>query len=85
METKNQFPLSVQFRGHNVGDYFVDLIVEDKIILELKAVEKITKEHEAQLVNYLKATKNEVGLLLNFGPKPQIKRKIVSSNFQRGS
>lgn len=82
-ETLNQFPLSVNFRGYNVGDYFADLIVEDKIIIELKAVEQIIREHEVQLVNYLKATRKEVGLLLNFGPKPQIKRKIVSTNNRR--
>ncbi len=84
-EVLNQYPLSVDFRGHNVGDFYADLIVEDKIIIELKAVEKIIKEHEIQLVNYLKATQKEVGLLLNFGPKPQVRRKIFSNNNQRRS
>lgn len=83
--TVSQYPLSVNFREYNVGDYYADLIVENKIIIELKAVEKIIRDHEVQLVNYLKATNIEVGLLLNFGPKPQIKRKIFSVNNQRRS
>lgn len=59
-----------------VGQYFADIIVENKIIIEVKAAECIAEEHELQLINYLKSTNIEVGLLLNFGKKPEFKRKI---------
>lgn len=62
-----------------VGEYFADLCVEDKVIIELKAAENLREEHESQLVNYLRATDIEVGLLLNFGKKPQFVRKIFSN------
>jgi GxxExxY protein len=62
-----QVPLSVKFRGEVVGEFVADVLVEDSIILELKAVKALTPEHQAQLINYLKATGKEVGLLINFG------------------
>lgn len=68
--------IEVFYDGAKVGDYIADLLIEDCVIVELKAVESIALEHEAQLVNYLKATSIDVGLLLNFGPKPQVRRKI---------
>ena len=76
---ERQKNVSVLFRGQNVGDYKVDLLVEGKIIIELKAVRSIDPAHEAQLINYLKATDLEVGLLLNFGRKPQFKRFIFNN------
>ncbi|WP_337866930.1 GxxExxY protein [Ignavibacterium sp.] len=78
-----QKPISVYFKENCVGEYFADIIVEDCIILELKAAEGIIEEHEAQLLNYLKATEIEVGLLLNFGKKPQIKRQIFENKFKK--
>lgn len=72
----SQKNLKVQYFGHEVGDYYADLIVNDLVILELKAAESLCEEHEAQLINYLKATDKEVGLLLNFGKHPEFKRKI---------
>ena len=69
-------PIDVHYDGRVVGEYFADLIVENCIILEIKSVQSLAVDHEAQLLNYLKATRFEVGLLLNFGPKPQIKRKV---------
>jgi GxxExxY protein len=63
-----------------VGDYFADIIVESVVILELKVVETVAEEHELQLINYLKATDIEVGLLLNFGKKPEFKRKIFTND-----
>lgn len=63
-----------------VGDYFADIIIENFVILELKAAEAIAEEHEYQLINYLKATDKEVGLLLNFGKNPGIKRKIFTND-----
>ena len=71
-----QAPIKVYYDGLVVGEYFADLLVNDLIILELKAVEILVPAHEAQLLNYLRATHYEVGLILNFGPKAQIRRKI---------
>ena len=75
-----QHPISVYYHAIKVGDYFCDIIVDNKVIVEVKATNSILAEHEAQLLNYLKATDIEVGLLLNFGPKPQIRRKVFTNN-----
>jgi len=69
----------VFFRGKEVGDFKADLIVNQKVILELKAVNTFNPAHEAQLINYLKATNIEVGLLLNFGKKPEFKRFVYDN------
>jgi GxxExxY protein len=79
---ENQFPIKVFYSNCIVGDYFTDLIVDKKVIIELKTVETLTKDNECQLLNYLKATENEVGLLLNFGKKPEIKRKVFTNNLK---
>jgi GxxExxY protein len=71
-----QAALDVLFRGFRVGEYRADLLVPGKLIIEVKATTAITGAHEAQLLNYLKATGIRVGLLLNFGPKPQFKRPV---------
>jgi GxxExxY protein len=71
---KRQVPLKVFFRGEVVGDFRADVVVEHAVILELKAASGIDRAHEEQLLNYLRATEIEVGLLLNFGPQPQFKR-----------
>jgi GxxExxY protein len=76
--------ITVYYDQEVVGEYFADLLVADAVIVELKAVKKLLEEHEAQLLNYLKATPYEVGLLLNFGPKPEIKRKAFD-NARKGS
>ena len=70
----------VYYFGKVVGDYNADLIVEEVIAVELKAIEALTENNEHQLINYLKATNIEVGLLLNFGKKPQVKRKIFDND-----
>jgi GxxExxY protein len=75
MRADNQFPINVYYLGQQIGQYYADLIVNDLVILEIKAVKNLIDEHEAQLLNYLKATPYEVGLLLNFGPKPETKRR----------
>ncbi|MCW8805630.1 MAG: GxxExxY protein [Ignavibacteriaceae bacterium] len=72
--------IKVFYDADQVGDYFADLFVNDLIIVELKAAESICEEHEAQLLNYLKATDIEVGLLLNFGKEPQFKRKYFTND-----
>ncbi|HRQ40091.1 MAG TPA: GxxExxY protein [Chloroflexota bacterium] len=74
-----QAPIEVTYDGIVVGNYFADILVNNAVILELKAAETIAEEHEAQLLNYLKATQIDVGLLLNFGPKPQVKRKVYET------
>ncbi len=71
-----QVPIKVYFDGVIVGEYFADLVVNDIVIIELKTAEIISDAHKAQLINYLKATGKEVGLILNFGPEPQISRKV---------
>ena len=76
LEVHAQQRIKVYFRGREVGDYIADLIVNDLVILELKATSSLIEKHEVQLVNYLKATPIEVGLLLNFGNEPSFKRKI---------
>jgi len=80
--TVQQMPIKVSYKNNPVGDYFADLVVENKIIIELKAQEALAPENEAQLLNYLKATEYEIGLLLNFGKKPEIKRRIFSNNLK---
>ena len=77
---RQQVPVKVYYRNVMVGDYFADLLVDDKVIVELKCTASLTMEHECQLINYLKATGLEVGLLLNFGTKPQIRRKIYTKD-----
>ena len=73
--TQSQVPLQVMFRGQIVGDFFADIVVENKILLELKAVKNLAPEHQAQTINYLKATGIEIGLLVNFGnPKLEYRR-----------
>jgi GxxExxY protein len=71
--------IKVYYDGQEVGEYFADLLVENLVIIELKAAEAIIDEHEYQLLNYLKATDKEVGLLLNFGKKPEFKRKVFQN------
>ena len=79
LKCQSQYPVPVFYGHEKIGDYFADIVVEDKIIVELKAASNLCEEHEAQLLNYLKATDFEVGLLLNFGKEPQIRRKIFTN------
>ena len=79
-DAQNQ--IEVFYEGQIVGLYYADIVVNKLVILEIKAAETICEEHEIQLINYLKATKKELGLLLNFGKKPQIKRKIYTNDFK---
>jgi GxxExxY protein len=77
LKAESQVPVKVTYKNIEVGDYYADIIVEDKVLLELKAVKMLQKEHEAQILNYLKATKYNIGLLINFAhPKAVIKRYI---------
>ena len=77
-KSDRQVPIIVKYKGREVGEYFADIIVENQVIVELKAVDSLQKIHEAQLLNYLKATGYKVGLLVNFKhPKAEIKRFIL--------
>ncbi len=75
-----QKKIEVFYKGETVGEYYADILIDDDIIIELKAAEGICEEYELQLINYLKATNIEVGLLLNFGKKPEIRRKIFTND-----
>ena len=74
-----QLPIQVSYDDIIVGEYFADIAVADKVIIEIKAARQLSIQHEAQLLNYLKATAFEVGLLLNFGPKAEFKRRVFSN------
>jgi GxxExxY protein len=82
LKCEKQKPINVNYDGFNIGEYFADIIVNDCVIIELKAAEELAPEHEAQLVNYLKATNIEVGLLLNFGKEPRFKRRVLTSEYK---
>ncbi len=85
LSTISQQPVKVMFRGECVGDFYADIFVEKKVIVELKAVKTIAPEHQAQIINYLKATGIEAGLLINFGnPKLEYKRFTRSKDFKHG-
>lgn len=75
----SQSPIRIRYYGEVVGEYFADILVDGKVIVEIKAASGLVDENEAQLLNYLKATDIEVGLLLNFGTKPEIRRKVFNN------
>ena len=76
-KVENQVPIQVDYKGQVVGEYVADLVVEDQVIIELKSVKELNKSHEAQLLNYLKATGYKIGLLVNFThPKAEIRRFV---------
>lgn len=78
-----QRPINVLYKGKIVGEYFADILVNDCVIIELKAGDALGEENEAQLLNYLRATNIEVGLLMNFGKKAQFKKKVFSNQFKQ--
>jgi GxxExxY protein len=84
LKVDEQVPIKVYFRGQEIGEYFVDMVINDVILLELKAVAHIIEEHEAQLLNYLKSTEVEVGYVMNFGKSAEFKRKVLD-NDRKGS
>lgn len=75
LRTEQEFPIKVFYEGQEVGEYYADLLIENRIVIELKAVQYLGKEHEVQLVNYLTATGLDIGLLVNFGASVQVRRK----------
>jgi GxxExxY protein len=77
LKAEEEKPLQVHYEGQIVGDFFVDLFVDDRVVVELKSVQHLSKEHEVQLVNYLKGLHRDIGLLINFGPAGvDVKRKF---------
>jgi len=83
-DVKSQVPIKVYFHDQVVGEYIADVVVNDVVLLELKAAQRLNDDHATQLLNYLKATEIEVGLLLNFGPQAEFRRKIYD-NQRKGS
>jgi GxxExxY protein len=78
LTAENQVPIKVTYKGAKVGEYYADIVVENQVILEIKAIESLQKIHEAQLLNYLKATGYKIGLLVNFKhPKAEVKRFVL--------
>lgn len=80
LNVQDELPIHVYYDGQLIGEYFADIVVNELVILEIKSAKALATEHEAQLLNYLKATPYEVGLLLNFGPKPETKRRSFDNN-----
>lgn len=74
-----QAAIKVSYEGIEVGEYFADFLVGGCVIVELKSVEFLVEEHHAQVLNYLRATEIDIGLLLNFGPRPEVKRKVLET------
>ena len=83
IDARQQAPITVRFRGQIVGDFRADLLVDDAVIVEIKAAKTLESAHDAQLLNYLRATEIEVGMLMNFGPKPEFKR-LAFDNRRKG-
>lgn len=84
LKCETEKPINVFYDNRIIGIFYADIIVvEEKVILELKSIEKLRKEHEYQLLNYLKASELEIGLLLNFGEEPEVKRLIFTNNRKR--
>lgn len=79
-----QVPVEVSFHGHNVGNYVADILVDGAVIVEVKTVNRLAPEHEYQLINYLRGTEIEVGLLLNFGQRPEVRRKLFTNDRKPG-
>ena len=78
LKAETQVPIQIQYKGQIVGEYIADIVVEDRVIIELKSVDQLQKIHEAQILNYLKATGFKIGLLINFKhPKAEIKRFVM--------
>jgi GxxExxY protein len=78
-----EVPVPVSFRGHLVGVFRADLVVEGALLIELKACEQLMRQHEAQVLHYLRATTLEVGLLMNFGPAPRFKRVVLDNELKK--
>ena len=88
LTAEEEVAVAVLFRGRNVGDFKADLLVNGLVLVELKTAERLVPAHEAQVLNYLRATSLELGLLMNFGPKPQVRRLLLDNTrkqYRRGA
>jgi GxxExxY protein len=83
LRVQREAPIPVWFKGHTVGEYRADLLVDGLVIVEIKVARALEPSHEAQLIHYLKATRVEVGLLLNFGPRPYVKRVVFDNPLKK--
>ncbi len=83
LAVESDVKIPVYFRGQLVGEFEADILVEDKVLLELKAARELDPAHEAQTLNYLRATPIEIGLLMNFGPKPKFRRLAFANDRKR--
>jgi GxxExxY protein len=83
LAAEQEVATAVYFRGNKVGDFKADLVVNGSILIELKTAETLSPAHEAQVLNYLRATSLELGLLFNFGPKPQVRRLLFDNDRKR--
>jgi len=83
LDVRRQIQVPVWFRGHRVGDFVADVLVNQLVLLELKAARALDSSHEAQILNYLRATEIEVGLLFNFGVKPEFRRLAFDNSRKR--
>ena len=79
LKAQQQYPIKVFYKRAVVGNYYADIVVEDKVLLELKAEESIAPKHKVQIQNYLKASQLELGLIFNFGPQPSFKRRVFQN------
>lgn len=78
LKVKTQHPITVHFEGEIVGQYYADMLIEDKVILELKVAERISKAHMVQALNYLKGTRLKLAIIINFGPKGLDSHRVVN-------
>ncbi len=83
LRVKTEVPVPVSFRGVVIGMFRADLIVDDVVLVELKAADQIVSQHESQIIHYLRATPIEVGLLMNFGPKPRFRRFVMDNELKK--
>ena len=83
LDVKCQFPIKVYYESKIVGEYYADIIVNNLILIELKASAFLLEEHECQIINYLKATEIELGLLFNFGKEAEYKRKVFMNKYKK--
>ncbi len=83
LKYENQYPIKVYYEGNIIGDYIADFIIEDVIIIEIKAIRELLDQNINQLLNYLTSTDKEVGLLLNYGKQPEVKRKIYNNELKK--
>lgn len=82
LEAHQQYPVEVFYKNQSVGEFVADILVENEIIVELKAIKNLDKKHHVQTVNYLNATGNDIGLLINFGQSVEVKRKYRNYSIQ---